>query len=314
MCQHYTAEPIEFRPRSDSQTSILTYASTEPEDDFPPQPEYEVPTDRPRLYHSTAVPTTPSEFAELFPSSRKLWIAHDDSTSDGNMNLRVDTEALTTSGRKQTMILFHLKMQDLKDRKFQLRRYCRESGREVCSSKRKYAQKIDRTTTVKRPHMHRSLSSALQGLGIKSNAKVPRSNDSGYGSMDNESKGTLEYNISREDEKNNLEPTNTTHLEFSNYAQVGLHRRGTHSAKRYEFEYWGTAYQWQRSIVKDDGVKEVSYELVASEDTEVIAHITPEPLTQGEAREEDRQGGWIPPCTMEILDENIIKASPDIAE
>ena len=68
-------------------------------------------------------PSTPQDFAKLFPSRERLSIRHDDFTPDGNMNLRVDT--VVPGRRRQTMQLFHLRMYDLGKRDFSLRRYCR---------------------------------------------------------------------------------------------------------------------------------------------------------------------------------------------
>ncbi|KAG6016508.1 hypothetical protein E4U54_001285 [Claviceps lovelessii] len=89
-------------------------------------------------------PSDPRSFRYLFPSWDCLSIRHDDTTPDGNMNLRVDTVALGLGGSgghgdgPVTVQLFHLRMHDLVRRHFSLRRYCRDSGREVCFSKREY--------------------------------------------------------------------------------------------------------------------------------------------------------------------------------
>jgi len=98
-------------------------------------------------------PSDPYTFARLFPSLDRLAIRHDDTTADGNMNLRVETVVAPSSPgpsgapgpvlgprrRPATVQLFHLRMHDLARRDFSLRRYCRDSGREVCFSKRAYA-------------------------------------------------------------------------------------------------------------------------------------------------------------------------------
>ncbi|KLU82575.1 hypothetical protein MAPG_01647, partial [Magnaporthiopsis poae ATCC 64411] len=132
--------------------SVDTYASTSPSqanladeeddgdsqrsnsrDEIPPLPIY-----RHEVVEPNVRPTTPNEFARLFPSLNRLSIRHDEFTSDGNMNLRVDTP-VRSSRRRGAAQLFHLRMYDLARREFSLRRYCRDSGREVCNSKRKYA-------------------------------------------------------------------------------------------------------------------------------------------------------------------------------
>lgn len=313
-----TEEPLNDQDERDRRNSVETYASTVPsEDDLPAQREYDLPVGGHEVYSTDALPTTPSDFAELFPSNRKLLVAHDDATSDGNMNLRVDTIAWTTSGREQRMILFHLRMQDLKDRKFSLRRYCRESGREICHSSRKYVKPPLKQPEQKRPLIQRSLSSALQSLGVKSNALVsPRHRDYGFASAeeDDDLKRFSECLTELPNSSNETVHTNTLHLEFSNYAQVAVHRRGTRSSKRYEYEYWGASYQWQRRMRKDGDLKEVSYHLIDSDSQKWIAHITPEPLSRKEAMEEELQGGWVPPCSMVITDQNFLDAPPDIAE
>ncbi|UNI16634.1 hypothetical protein JDV02_003056 [Purpureocillium takamizusanense] len=105
-------------------------------------------------------PSDPVTFARLFPSLDRLAIRHDDATADGNMNLRVETVVAPFGGASSssspvasagpvllgarrrpaaTVQLFHLRMHDLARRDFSLRRYCRDSGREVCFSKRAYA-------------------------------------------------------------------------------------------------------------------------------------------------------------------------------
>ncbi len=84
-----------------------------------------------------AMASTPRNFATYFPSADRVTICHDDSTLDGNMNLRLDTTIHTQSGERRQLTLFHLRMRDLKTRDFSLRRYCRDSGREVCHSKRR---------------------------------------------------------------------------------------------------------------------------------------------------------------------------------
>ncbi|KAI9152077.1 hypothetical protein HJFPF1_09300 [Paramyrothecium foliicola] len=84
-------------------------------------------------------PSTPHAFGRLFPSLDRLSVRHDDLTPDGNMNLRVDTPLIPGGRRPVQFQLFHLRMHDLARREFSLRRYCRDSGREVCNSKREYA-------------------------------------------------------------------------------------------------------------------------------------------------------------------------------
>ena len=115
--------------------SVQTYVSTEPSEvdtDSESVAAFDLLDFEEDEYRSDAIPATPRDFAELFPSGRRLSIHHDDSTVDGNMNLRVDTLVETEwSDQKENLTLFHLKMNDLKSRDCSLRRYCRDSGREV---------------------------------------------------------------------------------------------------------------------------------------------------------------------------------------
>lgn len=123
-----------------------------------------------------ARPSSPQEFARLFPSLNRLSIRHDEYTSDGNMNLRID--AVITGRRRTAIQLFHLRMYDLAKREFSLRRYCRDSGREICNSKRLYPQlpasklskkekheKAAKREGTGRPSLQRSMSSAIKSLG-----------------------------------------------------------------------------------------------------------------------------------------------------
>jgi len=280
-------------------------------------------------YRSDALPASPLDFSELFPSARRLVIHHDDSTVDGNMNLRIDTSVeLKWSGKKREMTLFHLRMHDLRSRHFSLRRYCRDSGREVCSSARKYQQ----PPTEKRPALQKSFSSAFATLRRQAlehqrspgdNASLSRQ-DSAYGFLHGDGAGADEEvdvpsSIEKAREKARTKPTvrmptNTIKLEFSNYAHVDVKRRGAGASKRYEFEYWGHQYSWKRHVRTEGHQEEVSYHLVRDDKYDALAHIVPVPLTTSQAEEERFKGGWVPPCSMWISDQDIIDGSPDLAD
>jgi len=221
--------------------SIETYASTseedlDEEDDFP---EYEVPQYNHEVFPIDAIPTTPRDFADLFPTSKRISIRHDDATIDGNMNLRVDTQLEGHRGKKQSYTLFHLRMHDLRTRDFSLRRYCRESGREVCHSIRKY----QKPPAEKRPVFARA-SSALATLRNKSETRPStaaglKRSDSGYESMagfDDDSRPKSASHVNGRA----LLPTNTIKLEFSNYAHIEVKRRGAKSNKRYNMSTGAT--------------------------------------------------------------------------
>ncbi|KAI9821160.1 MAG: hypothetical protein M1827_003894 [Pycnora praestabilis] len=299
----------------DYRASSETYASTVPsEDDLLEDVQaFDVPGYRRETFHNDPVPSTPPDFADLFPSTRRLCIRHDDTTLDGNMNLRVDTEVSAPNGRTFDLTLFHLRMHDLRSREFSLRRYCRESGREVCHSSRKAAK----PTIHRRPGLQRSMSNALATFRSKSESKTAtvsslKRHDSGYDSMSSDE----EFNPIATPGANRRSHalTNTIKLEFSNYAQIGVRQRGARASKRYEFEYWGTKYSWRRAARKDHGLKEISYHLVVANTSKVVAHIVPEVLTTAQSDEEKDKGGWVPPCFMQISDEAVFGDLADVAD
>ncbi|KAI4254834.1 MAG: hypothetical protein L6R42_007025 [Xanthoria sp. 1 TBL-2021] len=299
-------------PRS----SAETYASTVPsvddlDDDLPP---FEVPSSFDDPLPSTAIASTPQEFAEHFPSGRKLLIRHDDSTLDGNMNLRVDTEVREPGSRPLDLTLFHLRMHDLKNREFSLRRYCRDSGREVCHSSRKYTK----PAAISRPNLQRSMSSALSSLRSKTESRNAtksslKRQDSGYDSVSDED--IREEAVKQSPKGRSLPlPTNTTQLEFSNYAHLDVKRRGANSSKRYEFDYWGINYTWKRVAVRVGHFKEVSYHLINNHTADTVAHIVPATMTPAELQEEEDKGGWVPPCLMWISDQGVVNGLTDVAD
>ena len=309
---------VRFLPEKETlaspKTSVETYASTVPSEEalVDDLGEFDLPEYTAEQY-DTVVPSTPSDFSELFPSRRRLTIRHDDSTLDGNMNLRIDTE-VHASGRRCDMTLFHLRMHDLKERQFSLRRYCRDSGREVCHS----VLKTQKPVAEKRPGFQRSLSNALSNMLPKSDTKVPtmstlKRNDSGYGSM---------HSVDFDDEplpaldepKSQQQMTHTMKLEFSNYAQLDVTRVGAKAAKRYEFDYWGVNYAWKRIVQKKHDSLETSFHLVRAGSEQVLAYIMPIALSRSEAREEEAKGGWIVPCSMYIADETIVQSQKDVSE
>ena len=316
--QFFDDRQLQQSPRS----STETYTSTVPDDeeDLPEElPEYDLPEYTARPYESSAIAATPSDFSELFPSHRRLAIRHDDSTLDGNMNLRVDAE-VSIHGSECDMTLFHLRMHDLKNREFSLRRYGRDSGREVCHSVRQHQQ----PAAEKRPGFQRSLSNALNSMRPKTEHRSSTSptlatlkrNDSGYGSMHSVNFDEDDRPRSSGQGAKAQDPpsTNTVKLEFSNYAQVNVKRNGVKGNKRYEFEYWGTTYAWKRVTRKRSGVKEAAYHLTKSGKDHVLAYIEVVPLTDAQAQEEQRKGGWIPPCSMWIEDDSIVRSQKDLSD
>jgi hypothetical protein len=296
----------------DARDSTSTYASTVPSfEDLPDEPQYEVVTDRQETFPCNAIPSNPSTFAELFPSGRRLLIRHDDSTIDGNMNLRVDTLMPHGDRFQQEVTLYHLRMHDLHTRKCSFRRYCRESGREVCHTERKLS-----LSAIPKPVLRRSWSSILSTLRPGSSG-----NSSAATSLrrQNSDKSGTDEDVIFDDESvagsdRSAILTDTILLEFSNYAHVDVRRRGPKPLRRYEFEYWSMKYQWRRESRKDGDFKEISYHLVNMDTSKTVAHIVPEVLTPMEMVEEESKGGWVPPCSMWISDPSIYEKMNDVAE
>lgn len=333
-CDDFDSDASPY-PRSSVESFASTTASvhdldamdvdeTPMEDDccIPPLPVY-----RRELVEPNVRPSTPQDFAKFFPSLNRLTIRHDEFTSDGNMNLRVDT---VLTGRRRTAIqLFHLRMYDLAKREFSLRRYCRDSGREVCNSKRKYTE----PTTAKpkagedaRPTLARSVSTAIKTLGGRPMLRRAMSTaasrpNTGYSTSDGDDELNDRSNLSAlsldsrggKSRFHRPMPTNTIKLEFSNYARVDVHRRGSRNNKRYEFEWWGHRYNWKRTVDKQLGL--VSFHLIRDGDVNApVAHITPETRSPSQVLADESAGGWVPPCFMWIADESIVDAVTDVAD
>ena len=345
-----------------SRSSVDTYASSASEEELddldldsttgtaeydtcsiPPLPVY-----RREVVEPNVRPSTPQDFAKLFPSLNRLSIRHDEFTPDGNMNLRIDT---VVTGRRRTSIqLFHLRMYDLAKREFSLRRYCRDSGREVCNSKRKYveppAPKPQKEEgSADRPTLQRSLTSAIKTLSGGNNGKPGFNRANSGGSIfrsrtaaknDGTRPGTSNSHSSSEGDDESLNatksrlsladsrlgfkskpqrplPTNTIKLEFSNYARVDVRRCGGSRNKRYDFDWWGHRYSWRRSV--DKQLNSTSLHLVRDGNTHApVAHIVPETRSPNQVFADENAGGWVPPCFMWIADNSIVDAQTDVAE
>jgi len=303
-------------PFRDSGASFASYTSSldSLHEFYDDADEYEVAPPEQEVYHSEAIPSTPQDFAELFPSSRELLIAHDDATDDGNMNLRIDTIVANARGERKRMILYHLKMNDLKTRAFSFRRHCRDSGREICHS----AVRTQVVDAKNKFSFARSISSALS---LRSKADVKSSNisgiqrrDSGYDSL---------HGDNDEPPKSPLSPRsvfaagsdNVVALEFSNYAHLEIKRQGfSASEKRSDFQYWGVNYSWHKTSSRRAGQESISYNLIRQKDHALVAHIDTIAQTDEEAQEEIEQGGWVPPCSMRIVDKHVLDASGDVAD
>lgn len=302
-------DPYNYNP--DPKDSVSTYSSTIPSlDELPEEPVYDVIDRAPDCIVPDPIPSNPSTFGHLFPSSRRLLVRHDDTTIDGNMNLRVDTMVSRRSGRQSEVTLFHLRMYDLHSRRFSFRRYCRDSGREICHSVRKPI--IDKNPLFRQPWGNVLASLRPGSSGDASTIASLKRRDSGYKSGKEDD--LLDDHTFTPRPRCQEALGDTISLEFSNYAHVELKRRGAEAAKRYEYEYWSTKYQWRQRVRKEGDLREVSYYLVNMQTSQSIAHIVPEILTPMEAAEEKSKGGWIPPSSMWISDSCEYETMPDIAE
>ncbi|KAF1813167.1 hypothetical protein P152DRAFT_502186 [Eremomyces bilateralis CBS 781.70] len=306
-------------PRFDSRSSVVTYTSTiaseeEPKEEDSVESEYDIRVEPRPIHPTSAIAATPRDFADVFPASKRLLIGHDDSTSDGNLNLRLDSE-VTVRGSKRLLTLFHLRMYDLRDREMSFRRYCRDSGREVCRSRRLHQNVADGKG---RSPLQKKLGGALANFwpkpGSKDGVFAAKRHDSGYASSPVLDLETSSLSSSGSSTKA-LPETNTIKMEFSNYALVDLKRRGASAGqgKRYEFEYWGYLYEWKRHVARDNDrdEEEVSFHLFRSDGDDELARITPLHLSEAQIRHEQRNGGWISPCIMELLDQDL-QSSQDV--
>ncbi|KIW20240.1 hypothetical protein PV08_00815 [Exophiala spinifera] len=302
-----TTAVVEQNDNVDPRSSTETYASTiasERESDSLKGPCL-LPLTRHLCYQPDAIACTPKEFAELFPSTRRILIQHDDTSPDGNLNLRADTEIPLSKGQKAKLTLFHLRMYDLGDRQFSLRRYQRQSGREVCSTKRKYLKPVAEPSTTFKRH---PLTTALRKMSFRAQKPRPRPSPE----VDEEgSDDDFELFAAQADIEATV-PTDTIRIEFSNYAQVELDRSGRGDGKLYDFEYWGERYTWRKNVYQDGMESVFSFELVNLNTGACIAHITPDRLSSRQIRKEAAQGSWVPPCSMRILEKQISSDLGDV--
>lgn len=285
-------------------------------------------------YSSMPVPdisvrsSDPETFAHLFPSLDRLCIRHDDRTADGNMNLRVDAIVPDLSSRRRRAVaiqLFHLRMHDLAKREFSLRRYCRDSGREVCNSKGANPRHERATSSssslsralrsvVKTPFRRSSGASADKAAHLSA---TPNPRRPSIGSNNSWGCGGSIYSdeaVNSDADEPKLPsarpiPLNTLKLEFSNYARVDIVRR---PGKQYEFKWWGRSYAWRR--VMDKTLGKTAFHLIRDKELEPVATIVPEGRSPNQVEADQAAGNWIPPCYMWISDKSAIEAITDVAE
>lgn len=269
--------------------------------------------------------STPESFSRWFPSSETLFVRHDDELTSGNTCLNVLTA--TDQGFGPLLQLFYLRMYDLKKREFSLRRYSRESGLEVCRTSRIYKK-----TTSARPHIRRSINSSINSIrnfsrgssrssqtsGQSSQSETEYSNYSSESAVNEDGSEAHVRTSSQQPVVDTLSERSSNHisLEFSNYASTLLSRKAFGARKSYDFEYWGTAYQWKRLKKSQSSGRNRSYNLYRGHSDLVVAHITLQDLTWSQKDEEEEMGGWVPPIWMRITDPSILSEnhSTDIPE
>lgn len=300
---------FEYDYRASADTYCTTVASFDDyEDDEPEYDDYDYNQKTPR---SEATPATPAEFAALFPSIRRLQVKHDDSSSDGDMNIRVDTSINDRYGTPRHLTLFHLRMYDLEKREFSLRRYGRDCGREVAHTH----TKVEKQNTPRRPAIQRSVSRAFHSFRGKADQEKQMTlnrQDSGYGSEDEDDVFQDKPQPAEE-----TKSANTVTLEFSNYAHVQLTRKGTKMSRKYDFEYWGKNYSWKRLIrrLPATGEEEVSYQLVNNANNNIVAVILPDPISPLSGPQNEH-GEFVPQCSFYMKDSpsDPIGGPSDVAE
>lgn len=305
-------EPIIRHPCASNQTSILP-----PVDNFSVLMDKE-PSPMPPKAHSRNTEfewSTPESFARWFPSNETLFVQHDDKLTSGKMCLNVLTA--TDQGFGPLLQLFYLQMYDLKKRSFSLRRYSRDSGLEVCHTSRIYKK-----ATGARPRIRRSINSSITSMRNFSRGSSRSSQTSAQSSQsEHEYSNYSSESAVNEDEneaqvKTSFQQTvgdtlfeqssNQISLEFSNYANILLSRKAFGARKSYDFEYWGTAYQWKRQKKSQSLGKNRSYNLYRGQSDLVVAHITLQDLSWSQTDEEEEMGGWVPPIWMRITDPSIL--------
>ena len=310
----FSRPPSEALAWSDSQLgpSDLSLTSTTPTEELGDNGRssasfevYDVP---PVAYVPEALPSTPRDFKYLFQSAKCISIRHDDSTFDGNMNLRLDTMMDRRDGTRLPVTLFYFRMHDLKSRNFSIRRYSRDSGREVCHS----IEKPELPPSTKTAMLSRSLTSAWATItrqnSVSSRSSKSSRGDDWFPDEEFDDDGDLS------DAPKNSNPGDLIPIEFSNYAHVEIKRRGRDSKRRYTFEYWGSKYYWKRQIIKTGSIAETMLHLYREGEDIPLAHIMPYVLTASQPNEQRLQGGWVPPSSLWINDKSLIASEADLAE
>ncbi|KAJ6444885.1 hypothetical protein O9K51_03286 [Purpureocillium lavendulum] len=319
-------------------------------------------------------PSDPYTFARLFPSLDRLAVRHDDATPDGNMNLRVETVVAPAIGnghsasgvgsgpgpvlgarrRPATVQLFHLRMHDLARRDFSLRRYCRDSGREVCFSKRAYAPSGVGTSSSATNTFQRALRSVVKGPFRRSSSSSSASSASGAANGDASAAASPRNSLAFPRRPSTGGSTATTHTASSSCwsrrgstassaslsgkplsgvaAGAAAHPppqvlvptdtikldgggNGSMSGATKAYEFEWWGHRYAWRRAVDRALGTVSFHLVRDGDeAAAVAHVVPEVRTPTQVYAEDRAGGWVPPCYMWISDPSVVDAMTDVAD
>ncbi|RDA96144.1 hypothetical protein CP533_1796 [Ophiocordyceps camponoti-saundersi (nom. inval.)] len=286
---------------SSTATSVLTYDSRASSPNSCIIPATKPASKTKTTTHRSSDPYT---FGLLFPSLERLSIRHDDASVDGHLNLRVEITTVAAA-RPITLQLFHLKMHHLASRHFSLRRYGRDSGRDVCVCKRLYKNGgNNNASSLSAPAIRNSLSAILRSvkLGFRSSSPTPTSSSSSSSSASSSSSS------STSDYLPPPKPTDTIKLEFSNYARIAVRRRSR--SKRYEFDWWGHGYAWKRTVDNENDKSLVSYHLVRQGQRQPLAYIVPDTRTglASAADSDSEDASWVPPCSLWIGDRSAVDA------
>jgi ubiquitin-protein ligase len=218
-----------------SDDSAQTYGSSMDDEYYAEDLDYEVPEYRESATGREPRASGPDNFSKLFPSQRRIFIRHDDTVYDGNMNLRIDTE-VQEGGETVSFILFHVQMHDLKSREFSIRRYEKSSGRVVCRTSRRYKKTVN-TSEGRQGDASALISRALKLTFSDALATYSSSHrkTSSVGSIRSRTSASSLKSVSKDPGSNNEEddifvddhetiskrskapiPTNTIKMEFNN--------------------------------------------------------------------------------------------------
>lgn len=257
-----------------------------------------------------AIPSTPKNFSQLFPSYDTLFLHLNNEAEDDNITLSVATA--TSEGIRPLVQLFCLKLQDIRRREFSLRRYHRSSKREVCHTSRVHRRHVRKRTRVRRSISNSISSIHSMSSGRRSSASSRMSSQvsssSGAGSEAFQSNSIPARNENFLHRPSSPEPTNQIKMTFSSHTHVDLFRKGKGFGKRkyYKFDYWGTKYHWRRRIEDGPFGVVIQYSLYEVPGQSLLAQIRVQQVEEVEGHDPNVFRGWLPHARMRIVHEKII--------